>query len=47
MDDHPNFVLFVEDDHTTTIGGNENYTISIQTLPLDKSRSSVRFAKKF
>lgn len=47
MDDHTNFVLFVRNDHITTIGSNENYTISIQTLPLDESRSIVGFAKTF
>lgn len=47
MGDHTNFVLFVKDGQITTIGGNENNAIHIQTLPLDNSRSIVGFAKTF
>lgn len=47
MGDHTNFVLYIRDGQITTIGGNENNAIHIQTLPLDDSRSIVGFAKTF
>lgn len=47
MGDHTNFVLYVRDGQITTIGGNENNAIHIQTHPLDDSRSIVGFAKTF
>lgn len=47
MGDHTNFVLYVHDGQITTIGGNENNAIHIQTHPLDDSRSIVGFAKTF